>query len=91
MITASFRAIGLTSPKTASVVDADPRAEADLNAAKRVVQLVDAPICHNAYRDAGGFASGRLRSSDRPAFRRRPHLRRKGQHVVLNKYLKFRI
>ena len=33
MSAASFRAIGLTSPKTAPVVDADPRVEADLSTA----------------------------------------------------------
>jgi len=159
MSTAYFRAIGLTSPKTALVVDANPRVQADLSTAERVVHLInevaelpdkekeevatafreillsaiehggrfdpsqnveiaylrarrmvicrvkdpgpgfsqaaiphtamadapDAPIRH-AYREGSGFASGRLRSSDRPAFRRRTHLRRKGQHVVLTKY-----
>ncbi len=44
MSTASFRAIGLTSPKTAfvvDVVDADPRVQADLSSAERVVQVIN--------------------------------------------------
>jgi anti-sigma regulatory factor (Ser/Thr protein kinase) len=41
MSTASFRAIGLTSPKTGLVVDANPEVQADLSTAERVVHHIN--------------------------------------------------